>query len=124
MEDRIKAVVDDAKSYCDGNFEVADSAVQRLDFNSDSIIDLISLDFYGISCDGSHGFCGSGGCKVHLMTPTDEIISLMHGFEIVTTKMGNPVLLQFLHGSACDEVGVVPCYEAISIHKGRFVTTR
>jgi len=124
MDVRIKTIVDDAKSYCEGTFEVEDNAVQRLDFNSDGIIDFSSLDFYGISCDGSYGFCGSGGCSVYLMTPVDEIRSLVRGFEIVRTEMGTPVLLQYLHGNACDEVGVVPCYRAIYIHEGRFISTR
>ena len=124
MDVRIKTIVDDAKSYCEGTFEVEDNAVQRLDFNSDGIIDFSSLDFYGISCDGSYGFCGSGGCSIYLMTPADEIRSLVRGFEIVRTKMGTSFLLQYLHGNVCNEVGVVPCYRAIYIHEGQFISTR
>jgi len=56
--------------------------------------------------------------------PADEIHSLVREFEIVRTKMGTPVLLQYLQGNACDEVGVVPCYRAFYFHEVRFISTR
>ena len=116
-------LVADGRSFCEGNFTLEDDAVQQFDFNLDGESDLAVLDEAGFSCEDSASmYCGTAGCVVHFITPADYSSGYTRGWQIVRTKSDQPVILFSLHGVSCGEVGTTPCYEAVSIFEGRFIS--
>ena len=121
----LKQLVAEGSEFCEGNFKLEDGSIERFDFNLDGEDDLVVLDEAGFSCEDSASlYCGSAGCVIHFITPSDYSYGLMREWEIIKTHSDQPIILLSLHGVSCDEVGTVPCYRAVSIFEGRFVSTK
>lgn len=50
-------------AFCaSGAITVEPGFVRQADVDGDGVNDLL-IDYLGITCDGSRGFCGTGGCS-------------------------------------------------------------
>ena len=77
-------MIDEAKSYCDGDFSVAPEAVTQRDLNGDGTQDWI-LDSAGFSCSDSSGlYCGTGGCGVETLIDGTISSLLLHSWDTET----------------------------------------
>jgi hypothetical protein len=124
MDFTLDELVAEGSASCEGSFLLDDAAVQRFDFNSDGEDDLVVLDESGFSCEDSASmYCGSAGCVVHFITSADYSYGYIRDWQFVKTQSDKPVILFNLHGVACGEVGTTPCYSAVSIFEGRFIST-
>ena len=123
QDDRLSFIIEKAKQNCGSSFILEDNAVTQIDLSSDGINDIIVVDEDGFQCPhtGASTYCGSGGCKVHLLAETDALSGFARGWEIVQTQQGKKVILLSLHGSACGEVGTVVCFKAIFVTDGRLI---
>jgi hypothetical protein len=60
-------VIEEASTYCAGDFSVAPETVSRPDLNGDGTPDWI-LDAAGFACSDSYGlYCGTQGCGVETL---------------------------------------------------------
>lgn len=112
-----------AESDCGTSFKLDDTAVTYLDLTEDGIHDIIVVDESGFICpdNGASYYCGSGGCQVHFLAEADQVQGQVQGWEIMQTKHGKKVILLGLHGSACNAIGTVTCFKAMTFNDGRFV---
>ena len=123
MDFTLDDLIADGSASCTGNFTLDDYAVQRFDFNSDDVFDLVILDESGFLCENSASmYCGTAGCRVHFITPVDYSSGYVRKWELVRTETDQPVVFFSLHGMTCGEAGTTPCYDVISIFEGRFIS--
>lgn len=123
LDDRLASIIERAEQNCGSSFILEDKAVTYIELTSDSINSVIVVDEDGFQCPytGPSTYCGSGGCKVHLLTEVEQLSGFARGWEIIQTQQGKKVILLSLHGSACEEVGTVGCFKVISVFEGRLV---
>jgi hypothetical protein len=123
IQTKISSIIQSAKNECGNTFQVSKSGVKLIDLNSDGEIDLGVVDEAGYSCTelGSSMYCGSGGCSVHLITVNDYLSGAAQGWEIITTRYDEQVILMSLHGSSCSEPGNRVCYFTVSIADGDLI---
>lgn len=78
------SIIDEAKSYCEGEFSVAPEAVSQRDLNGDGALDWV-LDSAGFACSDSYGlYCGTGGCGVETLIDGTLGSLLLHEWDTVT----------------------------------------
>ena len=91
------------------------------DFDHDGQIDMSVYDQFALSCTVSNSlFHGSAGA-VQYWYINGELVdySYSRGWEIIDRNL--PILLRFLHGGSCNDVGSTPCASATMIFEDRFV---
>ena len=77
-------MIDEAKTYCEGDFSVAPEAVTQRDLNGDGTPDWI-LDSAGFACSDSYGlYCGTQGCGVETLIDGTIGSLLLHSWDTVT----------------------------------------
>lgn len=78
------ALIDEAKTSCDGKFSVAPESVTQRDLNGDGTPDWI-LDSAGFACSDSYGlYCGTQGCGVETLIDGTIGSLLLHSWDTVT----------------------------------------
>ncbi len=78
------SMIDEAKTYCEGDFSVAPEAVTQRDLNGDGTPDWI-LDSAGFACSDSYGlYCGTQGCGVETLIDGTIGSLLLHSWDTVT----------------------------------------
>ena len=91
------------------------------DFDHDGKIDMSVYDQFALNCTISNSlFHGSAGA-VQYWFIKGELAEYSHsqGWEIIDRNL--PILLRFLHGGSCNEIGSSPCASATIIFKDRFI---
>jgi hypothetical protein len=82
--DEFASIIEEAGSYCSGDFNVAPETVTQRDLNGDGTQDWI-LDAAGFSCSDSYGlYCGTGGCGVETLIDGTLASLLLHSWDTVT----------------------------------------
>ncbi len=78
------SIIDEAKTYCDGDFSVAPEAVTQRDLNGDGTLDWV-LDSGGFRCSTAASlYCGTGGCGVDTLIDGTLSSLLLHSWDVVT----------------------------------------
>ena len=116
VSQRVDLLIDEAATTCKefgGEFDIEALGVQTIQFDGE--VDLITLiDEATFHCSaGASIFCGSGGCAVHFLSDQSTLTMQLQGWE----KKPNSIRLGF-HGSACGQVGAVPCFKELTLVEG------
>ena len=78
------SIIDEARTYCDGEFTASPETVVQKDLNGDGTPDWI-LDSAGFDCSTAHGlYCGTGGCGVDTLIDGTLGSLIRHSWEVVT----------------------------------------
>jgi hypothetical protein len=78
------SIIEEDKSYCDGEFSVSPEAVSQRDLNGDGTLDWV-LDTAGFACSESYGlYCGTSGCGVETLIDGTLGSLLLHSWDTVT----------------------------------------
>ncbi|MFO1203108.1 MAG: hypothetical protein U1E58_10795 [Tabrizicola sp.] len=80
----VTAIVDEAKSICEGDFAAPPEAVSQRDLNGDGTPDWV-VDSGAFQCSDSYGtYCGTGGCAVDTVIDGNRGSLLLHSWDTVT----------------------------------------
>ncbi|NJM84220.1 MAG: hypothetical protein HC844_18830 [Tabrizicola sp.] len=80
----LQSIIDEAESYCDGEFSMADGSVQQTDLNGDGTLDWI-LDSGGFRCSTAATlYCGTQGCGIDTLIDGTLGALLLHDWGTVT----------------------------------------
>jgi hypothetical protein len=80
----VAAIVDEAKSICDGDFTAAPEAVTQRDLNGDGTLDWV-VEGGLFRCSDSYGtYCGTRGCSVDTIIDGTVGSLLLHSWDTVT----------------------------------------
>ena len=80
----VAAIVEDAKSICDGEFTASPEAVSQRDLNGDGTPDWV-VDSGLFQCSDSYGtYCGTRGCGVDTLIDGTRGALLLHRWDTVT----------------------------------------
>lgn len=80
----VTAIVDEAKSVCEGTFTAPPEAVSQRDLNGDGTPDWV-IDSGAFQCSDSYGtYCGTGGCAVDTVIDGTRGSLLLHSWDTVT----------------------------------------
>lgn len=80
----VTAIVDEAKSLCQGSFTAGPDAVTSVDLTGDGIRDWV-VDSGAFRCSDSYGtYCGTGGCAVDTVVDGIRSSFLFHDWGTVT----------------------------------------
>lgn len=113
---RVESLIDESVTTCqgfDGELDVGVLGIQTLRIgNKDELVTVIDEATFNCSA-GASIFCGSGGCAVHFLSDQSTLTMHLQGWE----KKLSSILLG-LHGSACGQVGAVPCYKELTLVEG------
>ena len=128
VQDRLDGLLAEAHESCEddgGVLKLSGDEVVQYDFDNDSSIDLTILNELEYNCSSSASlFKGTAGAVVHLITDVDYSYGYAKQYKFIKAFNDVPTILFHLHGISCDEVGLVPCINAVSIYEGRFVRNR
>ena len=118
--DAANSIIKRAQKACTsekGQFHVAEDATQQLDLNNDWQIDEI-IDEGKFSCStASSLYCGTGGCKIHILVNGKDYNYLTHTWKIVEFEK-NKIVVMSLHWSECNYIN--PCLKSVVWQDGRF----
>lgn len=112
----LAARIDEAREACSdfegGTLSVGWGAVRRVDLDGDLRPDW-ALDESAFACSSAASlFCGTGGCRTHLLVGEALASFLNRGWEVVTFGRERVVLFD-VHGSDCGGINPTPCVEAV-----------
>jgi hypothetical protein len=128
VDERISKLIAEAKLSCisdGGVLELSGDEVVKYDLNNDGNTDLAILNELEYDCSSSASlFQGTAGAVIHLITDVDYSYGYARQYKFIKAFNDVPTVLFYLHGISCDEVGLVPCINAVSIYEGRFVRNR
>lgn len=80
----VAAIVDEAKSICEGTFTAAPEAVSQRDLNGDGTPDWV-IDSGLFQCSDSFGtYCGTAGCGVDTVIDGTRAGLSLHSWDTVT----------------------------------------
>ena len=80
----VAAIVDEAKSICEGTFTAAPDSVSQRDLNGDGTPDWV-IDSGAFQCADSTGtYCGTSGCGVETLIDDTRGSLLLHSWDTVT----------------------------------------
>ncbi len=80
----VAAIVDEAKSVCEGDFTAASEAVTQRDLNGDGTPDWV-IDSSLFQCpDSISTYCGTGGCAVDTLIDGTRDALLLHSWDTLT----------------------------------------
>lgn len=80
----VAAIVDEAKSICEGTFTAAPEAVTQRDLNGDGAPDWV-IDSGLFQCSDSYGtYCGTAGCGVDTLIDGTRAGLNLHSWDTVT----------------------------------------
>jgi hypothetical protein len=80
----LASIIDEARTYCDGEFVASPETVVQKDLNGDGNPDWI-LDSAGFACSSSHGlYCGTAGCGVDTLIDGTLSSLMLHSWDVVT----------------------------------------
>jgi len=77
--------VNEARTYCEGEFSITEETVVHRDLNDDGTSDWI-LDANGFSCsaNASSFYCGTEGCEIETQIDGVSGALLLHDWAVVT----------------------------------------
>jgi len=115
---RVDSLIDGAVVSCNeigGKLDVETLAVQAISVGGEpGSITVVDESFFSCSASASM-YCGSGGCAVHFLSDQYTLTMQLQVWE----KKLNSIRLG-LHGSACGQVGYLPCYKELTLVEGLF----
>ena len=115
---RVDSLIDGAVMSCNeigGNLDVETLAVQAISVGGElGPITVVDESLFSCSASASM-YCGSGGCAVHFLSDQYTLTMQLQAWE----KKLNSIRLG-LHGSACGQVGYLPCYKELTLVEGLF----
>lgn len=80
----VTAIVDEAKSICEGAFTAAPESVSQRDLNGDGTSDWV-IDSGAFQCaDSTSTYCGTSGCGVETLINGTRGALLLHSWGTVT----------------------------------------
>lgn len=108
----VRSAIKENSQFCDKKIKYTTGFLTRRDVNGDGIDDFI-LDYGGWTCDGSSGFCGSGGCLTQIFASTSGKFPKVfddnvHNIKFITLR-GKPAIVLEMHGSFCGLTGAEAC---------------
>ena len=135
IDQKISHILEVKRSNCEknaGEFKIVDrtdrfpdqKTITEIAVDLDANIEKITIiDESGFVCSDNSAsyYCGSAGCRLHLVSSTDYLSLVVQGWEIIQNSYGDLIFLGALHGSFCNELGMVPCFNTIYFHGGKFV---
>jgi len=115
---RVDSLIDGAVVSCNeigGKLDVETLAVQAINVGGEPG-SITVVDESLLSCSASASmYCGSGGCAVHFLSDQYTLTMQLQGWEkkLKSIRLG-------LHGTACGQVGAVPCFKELTFVEGSF----
>jgi len=115
---RVDSLIDGAVVSCNeigGKLDVETLAVQAINVGGEpGSITVVDESLLNCSASASM-YCGSGGCAVHFLSDQYTLTMQLQGWEkkLKSIRLG-------LHGTACGQVGAVPCFKELTFVEGSF----
>lgn len=82
--EEFNTIIRESASSCEGEFTMADGAIQQVDLNGDGNPDWV-IDSSAFRCSDSLGtYCGTGGCTVDTLIDGTRGSLLLHEWDTVT----------------------------------------